>query len=389
MLLPIRGVEAADNAVAPAFKPRLPSKSVAGKGCIVEQGRIPAALRVWFAQQQRALPWRVANAQGMRDPYRTWIAEIMLQQTRVEAVIPYFENFLRVFPDAQTFALAAEVDVLRAWSGLGYYRRARMLHAAAALLMEKYQGTFPPTAAALRALPGIGAYTAAAIASLAFGERIAVVDGNVKRVVARLFAWELAADDKQLELAARQQGAVWMATLPLDELAAAGQLNEAMMELGATVCLPRNPLCDVCPLRENCLARQAGRAAQLPLPKKAKKWVDLEMVFLVHRVGERVLLAQREGGWSPGLFEPPSILLAQQSPAQAALDLQGLATQSAAALQDHGVVRHTITHHRIRAFVYSLVAPTERPTTSGAQWLDPASVPLTGLASKVLRCTFA
>jgi len=360
---------------------------VEGKGCITEQGRIPAALRVWFAQQQRVLPWRVENAQGMRDPYRTWIAEIMLQQTRVEAVVPFFENFLRAFPDPQTFAAADEVEVLKAWSGLGYYRRARMLHAAAALLIDQHHGIFPHTAAGLRALPGIGSYTAAAIASLAFGERIPVVDGNVKRVVARLFAWELAADDKKLEDAARQQGAVWMATLPLGELAAAGQLNEAMMELGATVCLPRNPLCEVCPVMENCLAKKTGRAAELPLPKKAKKWVDLEMVFLVHRVGERVLLTKREGGWSPGLFEPPSIILAQQSAEQAVLALQGFQTYPATALQNHGVVRHTITHHRIRALVYSVVEPERLLTISGASWLDPASVPLTGLARKVLRRT--
>jgi A/G-specific adenine glycosylase len=374
---------------------------------------LPAALRFWFADRSRALPWRVEDARGLRDPYCTWVSEIMLQQTRVEAVIPYFENFLQQFPHVADLAAASEEQVLKSWSGLGYYRRARMLHAAAKMIVADFEGQFPNNAEALRALPGVGTYTSAAIASLAFGERIPVVDGNVKRVVARLMALQLAADDSKLERAARQQGEVWMAALEDENLAAAGQLNEALMELGATVCLPRNPACEACPVAESCLALKLGSVAELPLPKKAKKWVDLEMVFLVHRVGARVLLTKREGGWSPGMFEPPSVILDQQSPEQAALTLQMQAAgvneappAAAAVVQSssllgaaginelkpngpeptaHGVVRHTITHHRIRAHVFALAHPPDQLRDS---WMDPESVPLTGLARKVLQRAF-
>lgn len=355
---------------------------------------LPAALRLWFLSRRRALPWRVEDARGLRDPYRTWVSEIMLQQTRVEVVVPYFENFLQQFPNVKDLAAASEEQVLKAWSGLGYYRRARMLHAAAIVLTQDFAGQFPNHAAGLRALPGIGAYTSAAIASLAFGERIPVVDGNVKRVVARLMALPLAADDSKLERAARQQGEVWMSALGGQDLVAAGELNEALMELGATVCLPRNPTCLLCPVADQCLALEQGRTAELPFAKKVKKWVDLEMVFLVHRVGARVLLTKREGGWSPGMFEPPSLILDKQSAEQAAHTLQAQSATNHASqasptpcsqeLIAHGVVRHTITNHRIRAHVFALAG---EPGTTGRAWLDPESVPLTGLARKVLQRT--
>lgn len=372
---------------------------------VLAASSLPATLRLWFGGRRRALPWRLDDARGLRDPYRTWISEIMLQQTRVEAVVPYYENFLHHFPHVAALALASEEQVLKSWSGLGYYRRARFLHATAKRLVEDFDGQFPSNADELRALPGIGAYTSAAIASLAFGERIPVVDGNVKRVVARLMALQLAADDNKLERAARQQGEEWMALLDDDaDLSAAGEFNEALMELGATVCLPRNPTCEVCPVAAQCLALKQGRAAELPLPKKVKKWVNLEMVFLVQRVGARVFLTKREGGWNPGMFEPPSLILKQQFPAIAARTLQAQsavhvaagihAAGSPSALDSpqagqqqptaHGVVRHTITHHRIRAHVFTLA---DTSGLVGDQWLDPESVPLTALARKVLQRT--
>ncbi|MCP4093593.1 MAG: A/G-specific adenine glycosylase [Planctomycetes bacterium] len=352
----------------------------------------PASLRAWFADRRRELPWRVTDERGLRDPYRTWISEIMLQQTRVEAVIPYFENFMQQFDGPQALAAASEEQVLKAWAGLGYYRRARLLHAAAASLVHDFGCEFPESPEQLKSLPGIGAYTSAAIASLAFGERIPVVDGNVKRVVARYLALELAADDSKLERSARQQGRDWMEALPVDELAAAGELNEALMELGATVCLPRTPLCEQCPIAEGCVALQVGRASELPLPKRVKKWVNLEMVFLVHRVGARVFLKARQDGWSPGLYEPPSAILTNQVPDSAAAALQqslepapssgsDSPMQTMASLQNCGVVRHTITHHRIRAHVFLTQSSPAQP---GKQWLDPDAVPLTGLARKVL-----
>lgn len=337
----------------------------------------PSLLRAWFADRQRSLPWREADVRGLRDPYRTWIAEIMLQQTRVEAVVPYFENFLSVFPTVQDLAAAPEEDVLKAWAGLGYYRRARFLHAAAKMLVQEWGGILPQKAADLRSLPGIGAYTSAAIASLSFGERVPVVDGNVKRVVSRWGALDLAADAVALHRAAEAQGARWMEELPEGDESAAGELNEALMELGATVCLPRNPSCNTCPVMDSCQALALGRTAELPLPKKAKKWVDLEMVFLVHRVGMRVHLVEQEGGWSPGLFEPPSKILDQGCPQDLALSL----LQPSQSLHFHGVVKHTITHHRIQAHVFEARGA---PESGSAQLRAPEEVPLTGLGRKVL-----
>ena len=374
---------------------------------------LPATLRAWFADRRRQLPWRVTDERGLRDPYRTWISEIMLQQTRVEAVIPFFENFMLQFDGPESLAAAEEEQVLKAWAGLGYYRRARMLHAASASLVQEHGGVFPQSSAELKSLPGIGAYTSAAIASLAFGERVPVVDGNVKRVVARHLALELAADDPKLERAARDQSAVWMSKLPEGDLPAAGQLNEALMELGATVCLPRNPLCESCPVAASCAALEVGRSQNLPLPKKVKKWVNLEMVFLVQRVGVRVLLKARSDGWSPGLYEPPSTVFNEQSAELAAAALlQELVTsnsnsnsnsnsttttttttttslkapassrrQAAAAPESCGVVRHTITNHRIRAHIFTAAA---QQSDLNENWIDPETVPLTGLARKVL-----
>ena len=335
-------------------------------------------LRDWFQGRRRDLPWRVSDARGLRDPYNTWVSEIMLQQTRVEAVIPYFENFLQQFPTVQALAEAAEEDVLKAWAGLGYYRRARYLHAAAKKVAADFHGEFPNHAAGLLALPGVGVYTSAAVASLSFGERVPVVDGNVKRVVSRWAGLELASDDPALHRAAEEQGAKWMLDLPAGELHAAGELNEALMELGATVCLPRNPSCETCPVSAKCQALALNRVQDLPLAKKAKKWVDLEMVFLVHRVGERVALVQQEGGWSPGLFEPPSKIVEQGLSFETTLEQ--LAPQ--VKVQAHGVVRHTITHHRIRAHVFA----TESTSLAHASKLRlPEEVPLTGLARKVLH----
>lgn len=343
-----------------------------------------AALRRWYATRKRDLPWRVVDARGLRDPYRTWVSEIMLQQTRVEAVIPYFEAFLKRFPDVHALATATEEEVLQRWAGLGYYRRARFLHAAAQKVVEDWDGRFPETADTLRAMPGVGAYTSAAIASLAFGEAVPVVDGNVKRVAARWAGLELAADDLALEKAARALGEAWMTDLPLGKLSAPGELNEGLMELGATVCSPRNADCDACPLASGCVALADGMVDVLPLPKRAKKWVDLEMVFLVHRVGVRVGLQKRTSGWSPGLYEPPSAICESFATANEASSAHestahSLAREHRAKLGAYqGQVRHTITHHRIRAHVYA--AEGQAPT----HLEDPTQVPLTGLARKVL-----
>ncbi|HYX69772.1 MAG TPA: A/G-specific adenine glycosylase, partial [Terriglobales bacterium] len=183
-----------------------------------------AALLAWYGRHRRALPWRAT-----RDPYRVWVSEIMLQQTRVNAVLEHYRRFLRRFPDVRALARARQSSVLAAWSGLGYYRRARALHAAARRLVRDFDGGFPRTAEAMRTLPGIGRYTAAAVSSIAFGEPQAVVDGNVERVLERLVGRHLPAAQ------------AWELAAQLLDRAHPGDFNQAMMELGATVCLPREP----------------------------------------------------------------------------------------------------------------------------------------------------
>src|SRR5271169_2298027 len=192
----------------------------------------------WYARHARALPWRES-----RDPYRVWLSEIMLQQTQVTAVIAHYQEFLRRFPTVEKLAAAREASVLAAWSGLGYYRRARMLHAAAKVVVRKYGGRFPATVEAWRALPGIGRYTAAAIASIAFDESVAVVDGNVERVLQRVSGKQLAGEE------------MWTAASHLLEVKRPGDFNQAMMELGAVVCTPRVPACLTCPVVELCETR--------------------------------------------------------------------------------------------------------------------------------------
>src|SRR5271155_6009738 len=192
----------------------------------------------WYEAHGRDLPWR-AN----RDPYRVWLSEIMLQQTRVAAVIEHYHEFLRRFPTVKKLAAAREASVLAAWSGLGYYRRARMLHAAAKLIVRQHGGEFPSREKQLRSLPGIGRYTAAAIASIAFGEPVAVVDGNVERVLDRMFG-----------TSGNREGN-WQRAEALLDRARPGDFNQAMMELGATICTPRAPQCLVCPLITWCATR--------------------------------------------------------------------------------------------------------------------------------------
>jgi A/G-specific adenine glycosylase len=202
------------------------------------------ALLGWYREHARDLPWRRTS-----DPYRIWISEIMLQQTRVAAVLEHYARFTTRFPTVQDLAAASEADVLALWSGLGYYRRARMMHRAAQVVVSEHGGIFPRTAEALLALPGIGAYTAAAVASIAFGEPVAVVDGNVERVLARVYALDGAAGAKSRVSTIRRLA---------DELIDPehpSHFNQAMMEMGATVCLPRGPLCLQCPLQPMCLTR--------------------------------------------------------------------------------------------------------------------------------------
>ena len=241
----------------------------------------------WYLAHARDLPWRES-----RDPYRVWLSEIMLQQTRVAAVIAHYHEFLRRFPTVEKLAAAREASVLAAWSGLGYYRRARMLHAAAKVVVREKGGKFPATAKDLRALPGVGRYTAAAIASIAFGEPAAVVDGNVERVLQRVSGRRLTGED------------FWLQAERLLDRERPGDFNQAMMELGATVCTPRAPACLSCPVVELCATRGELAGSTKP-PRQKKREIHYALdcrngsVFLVQRAPDARLMA--------GMWELPEV----------------------------------------------------------------------------------
>ena len=252
-----------------------------------QQRRFRKNTLAWYDLHRRDLPWRAS-----RDPYRVWLSEIMLQQTRVAAVIEHYREFLLRFPTVEKLAAAREASVLAVWSGLGYYRRARMLHAAAKVIVGEHGGKFPDTEERLRALPGIGRYTAAAIASIAFDEPVAVVDGNVERVLQRVAGKRLAGEE------------LWTAANHLLDAKRPGDFNQAMMELGAVICTPRAPACLTCPVVELCATRgELASSGRLVPQKKREIHYALDCkcgtVFLVQRAPDASLM--------PGLWELPEL----------------------------------------------------------------------------------
>ncbi len=267
------------------------------------EGRVVRALSRWFVAHAREMPWRTRT----RDAYHVLVSELMLQQTQVSRVIPKFEAFVSRFPSVSVLASASEREVLEAWTGLGYYRRARMLHAAARSIVSVHDGRVPRSAAELIELPGIGRYTAGAIASQAFGERVPVVDGNVVRVLLRF---------EGRDGSASETGAMawcWERAEMLQQAASRarvhpGTLNEAVMELGATVCVPRAPKCGECPLRTMCEARRQGRQAEIPSPKVAARVREIEHIVLPVTDGRGLWLVRRRQGtlWH-GLWELPTV----------------------------------------------------------------------------------
>jgi A/G-specific adenine glycosylase len=309
------------------------------------QGFTPCLL-AWYDEHARALPWR-----ENRDPYRVWLSEVMLQQTRVAAVLDHYRLFLKKFPSVHKLAAARETSVLAAWSGLGYYRRARLLHAAAKLVAREYGGQFPESSEALRRLPGIGRYTAAAIASIAYGEPAAVVDGNVERVLGRLAGKRIAGE------------AIWQAAEKFLDSTRPGDFNQAMMELGATVCLPQQPNCLLCPVSQFCATRGELKAMH-PAPPKKKRAI----LFGLARRNGKVFLVQRdkEESLMPGMWELPEFP-ARRGAKPPLLSLR------------HSI---TVTDYEVRV--------VEMPSFDevNGQWVAHsrlASLPLTGLARKILR----
>jgi len=243
---------------------------------------VRSRLLSWFDGGHRDLPWR-----RTKDPYRILLAEYLLQRTRVASGTPYFERFLRRFPDVASLAAASEEEVLRAWEGLGFYRRARNLHAAAKAVMENHGGRIPSNAATLATLPGIGPYTAGAVASIAFGEAVPAVDGNAIRVLSRLY---LIGSDVARPPGRRRIDAAARSLVPPDR---PGAFNQALMELGATVCTPRNPRCETSPLGSLCIARRAGRQSSLPRGLKARRPKAVNVAFAYVPSPRGVLLVRR------------------------------------------------------------------------------------------------
>ncbi|MBX6361665.1 MAG: A/G-specific adenine glycosylase [Acidobacterium ailaaui] len=306
-------------------------------------------LLAWYDAHARDLPWR-----RTRDPYAIWVSEIMLQQTRVNAVLDHYARFLARFPTVQKLAVAEEPEVLAVWSGLGYYRRARMMHKAAQLIVNQSGDQLPQTAAELRRLPGIGEYTSAAIASIAFGESVAVVDGNVERVVLRLQP---------------QNNTIRETAQMLLDPKRPGDFNQAMMELGATVCLPKNPLCLHCPVQKLCRTR-----GEHPVPPR-KKTIRKRVSYAFISRGKQVLLEQRphDASLMAGMWELPQ--------------LNGTVPEKDRLLMSttHSI---TVTNYSVDVFHLSADELYMLPEDHTRRWTKTDALPetpLTGLARKILK----
>ncbi len=317
--------------------------------------RLPAGkLLRWAARHLRDLPWRVEP----RDPYRVWISEIMLQQTQVVTVIPYFQRFMERFPTVQALAAAPLDDVLKFWEGLGYYARARHLHRAARKIMTEFGGQLPDTIEELRKLPGVGRYTAGAIASLAFGCDAPVVDGNVRRVLCRLYA--VRGDIRQPRLE-RKLWALAEWNLPKGK---AGRWNEAMMELGATVCVPRAPRCGECPLAKVCRARASGIQGKLPQRVTRRRLPHHDVTAAIIWKRGHVLIAQRPlGGMLGGLWEFPGGKRERGESLEACLQREireelGVEIEVGQRVTQ---VEHTYTHFRITLHAFECRLVRGRP----------------------------
>ena len=310
----------------------------------------------WYDQGHRDLPWR-----RTQDPYRIWISEIMLQQTRAETVVSYYERFLARYPTVQDLASAPEEELLKAWEGLGYYSRARSLQKAAKEIVARYGGQLPADLEKLRALPGIGDYTAGAIASIAFGLPAAAVDGNVERVLCR---WDAITDEVGTPAVRRQIAARAQALVPPDR---PGAFANAMMEMGATMCTPKNPKCLLCPVREGCMGFAQGIAQELP--RKAKKKaqrVENRAVLLVF-CDNRVLIVKRQEKLLGGLFVFPDVL-EESDPARLCQALEALGIR-AAYDEKLGHARHVFTHLIWEMDVHAVVAD-EMTQVPGGQWVS-------------------
>jgi A/G-specific adenine glycosylase len=338
----------------------------------------PALLLEWYDRHRRRLPWRPPPGERA-DPYRVWLSEIMLQQTGVKTVGPYFEKFLARWPDVDALGRASLDDVLRMWAGLGYYSRARNLHACAVAVLCDHGGAFPDTEEGLRALPGIGPYTAAAIAAIAFGRRTMPVDGNIERVVSRLFAVEEPLPQAK-PLIQRLATTLLGAARAGDAKSRAGDSAQALMDLGSSICTPKKPACALCPLNSDCLSR--ARGDQETYPRKAPKKTGAlrrGAAFVVTRGGELLVRTRPEKGLLGGMTEVPTShwLAAQddESALKQAPPLNGVARWHRKA----GAVTHVFTHFPLELAVYTARAPARARAPEGMRW-----VPISTLKDEAL-----
>jgi A/G-specific adenine glycosylase len=347
----------------------------------------PAALLAWFDRHRRTLPWR-AKSGARPDPYRVWLSEIMLQQTTVRAVAPYYRRFLARWGDVRALAAAPLDDILKAWAGLGYYARARNLHACARAVVEQHGAEFPASEAALRALPGIGDYTAAAIAAIAFDAPTRPVDGNIERVVARFFAVADPLPGAKVELR-RLARALFPQSRP-------GDFAQALMDLGATICTPKKPACAFCPWNDNCAARARGDPETFPrrTPKR-KGALRLGAAFVARRSDGHMLVRRRPAkGLLGGMTEVPTTeWLADLDESDALRAAPRFSSARAKARNEihwrrlPGVVRHVFTHFPLELTVYAAEIRAHTRAPAGMRWIaiaDIAGEALPGLMRKVV-----
>lgn len=327
-------------------------------------------LIAWFAQHKRNMPWR-----GQADPYAVWISEIMLQQTRVDTVIPYFLRWMEHFPDAASLCTATEEEVLKQWEGLGYYSRARNLHKTAKIIVHEYGGEFPSNVEILQTLPGIGRYTAGAVASIALGQDEPVLDGNVRRVLARIFDISLPARSSEAE------EIFWELAARLIPHGKAGDFNQAMMDLGATICIPRNPNCTECPISNQCEANRLGIQNERPVFSARTPIPHLKVTAGIIQRNGQVFLARRPSkGLLGGMWEFPG---GKCEPGEdlpdclqrELLEELGVTVRVGDAF---GVYEHAYTHYRVtlHAFLCSLEKGEPRAIeASEIRWVCPEDLP--------------
>ena len=319
---------------------------------------ITSALLAWYDRNARTLPWR-----GIHDPYRTWVSEAMLQQTRVETVLAYYDRFLSRFPDLPSLAAADETEVLKLWEGLGYYSRARNLLKGARMVMEQYGGRLPSDPKQLQGVCGIGPYMAGAIASIAYDIPVPAVDGNVIRVISRLYGIR---EDAAIPAVRRRIESLAAELVPSER---PGDHNQAVMDLGATVCVPGTPDCGRCPLSGFCDAYSRGDAPDLPVLPKARKPKVISWIVLVIRSGSRVLLRRRTEKLLQGLWCFP-MLEGGPAPESLPAEVSSKFRISVANPVDHGKARHVFTHQVWDMSLFSLSAAPDAPAPAGYEYVE-------------------